>query len=393
VDSRAGPQSQAAPGGPVSAAGLRLALFTDTWLPQVNGVSRTLDRLVHAVERRGGAVQVVTVSDPAALPEARVERWPSIPFWAYPQLQMAAPRAGRALDVIERWRPTLVHSATEFGIGISGLVAARQAGVPFVSSYHTHFEQYIRFYGLSWLNAIAWPFLRAFHNAGRITWAPSGVVAQELRQHGFRNVRVWSRGVEHDRFNPSFRSREFRARLGADDGTVVVAYVGRLAPEKGIHVAMDGMRDVLARHAGRVVFALAGDGPAEQACRAAATDGMIFLGKLTGRPLSEFYASADIFVFPSTTETFGNVVLEAMASGLAVVAPDVGATTELAAGPRALQFRAGDAASLASCVELLVTDAGRRRAIAAAALAEARTRTWDAVFDRLTLDYLEAARA
>lgn len=379
--------------GPVSAAGLRLALFTDTWLPQVNGVSRTLDRLVHAVEQRGGAVRVVTVSDPAAPPDSRVDRWPSIPFWAYPQLQMAAPRVGRALDLIERWRPTLVHSTTEFGIGLSGLFAARQAGVPFVSSYHTHFEQYINFYRLGWLNAIAWPYLRAFHNAGRITWAPSGVVAEELRAHGFRHVRVWSRGVEHDRFNPAFRSRELRARLGADDGTVVVAYVGRLAPEKGIHVAMAGMREVLARHAGRVVFALAGDGPAEEKCRAAATDGMVFMGKLTGRPLSEFYASADVFVFPSTTETFGNVVLEAMASGLAVVAPDVGATTELAGGARALQFRAGDAASLASCVESLVTDAARRRAIAAAGLAEAKTRTWDAVFDRLVLDYLEASRA
>lgn len=376
----------------MSAAGLRLALFTDTWLPQVNGVSRTLDRLVHAVEARGGEVRVVTVSDPAAPADPRIERWPSIPFWAYPQLQMAAPLIGRAARVIERWRPTLVHSTTEFGVGFAGLFAARRAGVPFVSSYHTHFEQYINFYRLGWLNVVAWPFLRAFHNAGRITWAPSGVVADELRAHGFRNVRVWSRGVEHDRFNPSFRSHELRARLGANDGTVVVAYVGRLAPEKGIHVAMDGLREVLRRHSGRVVFALAGDGPAEASYRASAADGVVFLGKLTGRPLSEFYASADVFVFPSTTETFGNVVLEAMASGLAVVAPDVGATTELAGGARALQFRAGDAASLATCVESLVTDDARRRAIAAAGLAEASTRSWDAVFDRLIADYLEAAR-
>ncbi len=375
----------------VSAEGLRLALFTDTWLPQVNGVSRTLDRLAHAIEKRGGEVRIVTTTDPAATPDSRVERWPSVPFWAYPDNRIAAPHARRALELIEQWRPTLVHSATEFGVGLAGLVAARQARVPFVTSYHTHFERYIEYYGLGWLNAIAWPFLRWFHNAGSLTWAPSGVVAAELGEQGFRNVRVWSRGVEHERFNPSFRSRDLRARLGAADDTVVVAYVGRIAPEKGIHVAIQGMREVLARHAGRVVFALAGDGPAEADCRAAAADGTVFAGRLTGPALSEFYASADVFVFPSVTETFGNVVLEAMASGLAVVAPDVGATTELAAPPRAAQFRAGDAASLAARVESLVVDAPLRRAIASAALEEAAGRTWDAVFDRLIADYREAA--
>lgn len=374
---------------PVSAAGLRLAIFSDTYPPQINGLTRTLDRLVPAVEARGGEVRVVTVSDPDASADPRVDRWPSIPFWAYPQLRIAAPERNRALDLVERWKPNLIHSVTEFGVGLGGLLAARESRIPFVSSYHTHFEQYIRFYRLNYLDAIAWPFLRWFHNAGRVTWAPSAIVAAELAEHGFRNTRIWSRGVEHARFNPSFRSRELRASLGADDDTMLVAYVGRLAPEKGLDVAMAGMRAVLERHAGRprVAFALAGDGPAEARYRAVAPAGTVFAGRLTGRALSEFYASADIFLFPSVTETFGNVVLEAMASGLAVLAPDWGATTELATTETALQFPASDPAALADRVERLVADPALRRRLAEAALAAARSRTWDAVFDGLVTDY------
>jgi phosphatidylinositol alpha 1,6-mannosyltransferase len=372
---------------------MRLAIFTDTYPPQVNGVSRTLERLTAAVEARGGEVKVVTVEDPEAADDARLDRWPAIPLWFYPQLRMAAPARIRALDVIERWKPTLVHSATEFGIGLSGLFAAREKGVPFVSSYHTHFEQYIKFYNLEFLDPIAWPFLRWFHNSGLRTFAPSGIVANELTAHGFRGMRVWSRGVDTVRFNPSFRSRELRARLGADDHTVLVAYVGRLAPEKGIGVALEGMRIALARNPGRLAFALAGDGPAEDKCRETAPPGAVFVGRLAGRALSEFYASADLFVFPSITETFGNVVLEAMASGPTVLAPDAGATTELATPETSFQFAAQDPGALASAVERLATDPLLRRRLAAAALAEAGTRTWDAVFDRLVADYREALSA
>ena len=343
-----------------------------------------------AVESRGGEVQVVTVSDPDAVPDPQVDRWPSIPFWAYPQLQMAAPRRALALDLIEKWKPNLIHATTEFGVGLGGLIGAREKRVPFVSSYHTHFTAYLRHYKLTVLDAIGWPFLRWFHNAGRITWAPSEIVRRELEANGFIRTRVWSRGVDPAQFHPRFRSNELRRRLGVADDGLLVVYVGRLAPEKGIDVALEAMRGVMERHGTKVSFALAGHGPDEARCRAAAPERAVFTGRLTGRALSEFYASADIFVFPSITETFGNVVLEAMASRLALVAPDRGATTELASTETALQFRAGDAAALAACVERLLQDAALRARVSSAAFAVAETRTWDAVFDRLIADYLEA---
>ncbi len=361
----------------------------------MNGVARTLERLVAAVEARGGAVRVETVHDPLETPDARVVRWPSRPFWAYPQLHMAAPLRADVTHGLVRWRPTLIHAATPFGVGLAAHAAARSLGVPFVTSYHTSFPAYLRHYRLSALNAIAWPFLRGFHNSGRRTFAPSRFVADELIAHGFRGVRVWSRGVDPQRFHPSFRSDEMRAAASAAPFDFVVAYVGRLAPEKGVHTAIDAMRLLMADGAGarRVRFAIAGDGPDEARCRAAAPEGTWFAGPLHGAALSAFYASADAFVFPSTTETFGNVVLEAMASGLPVVGPDIGATLELANETTALTFRAGDAVSLSQQLARLRDDRSLCALKREAGLAVARTRTWDAVWNALIADYAEALTA
>lgn len=369
-------------------AGLRLALFTDTYSPQVNGVARTLERLVHAVEARGGVVRVETVEDPEAAPAAGERRWSSSPFWAYPQLRIAAPTKSAVLDGLREFRPTLVHAATPFGVGLAGRKAARALGVPLVTSYHTSFSDYLRHYKLGALDAVAWPFLRWFHNSGERTFAPSRMVAEDLSARDFNAVRVWGRGVDPLRFHPRFRSGEMRAAMGASERDLVVAYVGRLAPEKGIHVALEGLKTVIAADT-RVRVAIAGDGPDESRCRAVAPTGTWFAGSLRGEALSQFYASADLFVFPSTTETFGNVVLEAMASGLPVVAPDVGATLELANARTAELFRGGVPGSLAAAALRLLDDAARREELRQAGLAVAAARTWDAVWEELFAEYLQ----
>jgi phosphatidylinositol alpha 1,6-mannosyltransferase len=366
---------------------LRLAIFTDTFAPQVNGVARTLERLVGAVQARGGAVRVETVGDPAASPDSDVHRWPSAPFWAYPQLRMAAPLRGAVTRALAQWRPTLIHAATPFGVGLAGRAAARALGVPLVSSYHTSFAEYLRHYGLRALDAVAWPYLRWFHNSGRRTFAPSKQVADDLRTQGFEGVRVWSRGVDPARFHPRFRSAAMRRAMGAADGALVVAYVGRLAPEKGVPLALEAMRALRRTHGERLAFAFAGDGPDEARCRAVAPEGTWFAGTLHGEDLSRFYASADVLVFPSTTETFGNVVLEAMASGVPVVAPDRGATLELADATTAQLFRGGDAASLAAAIAALTAAPARRARLREAGLALAAARSWEAVWDGLFAEY------
>lgn len=320
--------------------------------------------------------------------------WPSTPFWAYPQLRMAAPPKAEAIAQLRAWRPTLVHAATPFGVGLAGRAAARALGVPLVTSYHTSFTEYLRHYGLSALDAVAWPFLRWFHNSGRRTFAPSQLVAQQLRQQGFRGVRVWSRGV--DRCASIRASVPPRcARRWAPVRTTSWWRTSGAWRRRRIHVALEGMHRVVAESGGRVRLALAGDGPDEARCRAMAPPGTWFAGSLSGEALSAFYASADLFVFPSTTETFGNVVLEAMASGLPVVAPDTGATLELASTATAQLFEAGSAASLAATVLALLADADRRAALQTAGLAVAAARTWNSVWDGLLAEYavVSGARA
>ena len=371
-----------------SARGLRLALFSDTYAPQINGVTRTLERLAREVTARGGDVRVFTASDPGAVPDLDVVRLPSVAFWAYRELRLAPPLSPRALREVRAWRPTLLHAATPFGIGLSGRAAARQLGIPFVSSYHTHFSAYVKFYNLGALEGASWSFLRWFHNGGLRTFVPSRAIARELEGKGFRTLRVWPRGVDTERFSPAWRSAAMRARAGAgSDDVVVAAYVGRLAPEKGIDVAIEAMRIALARLPGRLVFALAGDGPYEAHCRAVAPPGSVFVGRLTGDELSAFYASADLFLFPSTTDTFGNVLLEAMASGLPIVGADVATTPELVGAERGVLFPPGDPHAMADRIVALAEDALRRRAMSASAAAWARECSWGRVWDGLLAEY------
>ncbi len=374
------------------AAGLRVAIFSDTWLPQVNGVTRTLDRLLNAIVARGGEVRAYTTTDPAAKADPRIVRYRSRPFWAYPQLRVARPDRAWAIRAMEQFRPTLIHAASPFGLGLSGRAAARELGVPLVSSYHTSLSAYAKFYHLGALATPGWAFLRWFHNAGRRTYAPSRASEQELIGHGFSNTAIWSRGIDSGRFSPTFRSVDLRRELGADDDTFLVAYVGRIAIEKGLDTLVRAMHLVHARAGGRkVMFALAGDGPWLETCRAEAPAGTAFTGMIGGDRLSATYASSDLFVFPSVTDTFGNVLLEAMASGLPVLGADAPPTRELLGDERGAIFPAGNPDALASAILELAADAPRRARQAALGLTFAANQSWDVIFDDLILDYQRVA--
>ncbi len=355
----------------------------------MNGVARTLDRLLHAVEERGGRARLFTTSDPEAAADDAAVRYRSLPFWAYPQLRLALPGHAVAAAELSSWGATLVHVATPFGIGLAGRRAALDLGLPLVTSYHTSLAAYARFYRLGALARPGWGFLRWFHNSGVRTYCPTRATQTELREHGFRNTAIWSRGVDTARFSPRWRSSSMRAKLGAGDDQLVLAYVGRLAPEKGLDVALDAMRRLEREQPGRWRFALAGDGPYAARCRATAPPGTAFLGQIVGDELSAFYASADVFAFPSTTDTFGNVLLEATASGLAVVGADVGPTREVLGPDGGILFGAGDGVAMAAELTALADNPERRQAVARTALSNARRRSWTQVFDSLMADYLK----
>ncbi|MEK7239080.1 MAG: glycosyltransferase family 1 protein [Gemmatimonadota bacterium] len=369
---------------------LRLAVFTDTFAPQVNGVARTLGRLVTSLTDRGGETTVVTVHSgerDAPVDAGTTIRWPAVPFWAYPELRIAAPLVGEARRLLRQFKPDLVHVATPFGVGLAARAAARAEGIPLVSSFHTDFASYLRHYRLRALSGIAWPYLRWFHNGGLRTFVPTMRGADDLRGRGFRDVRVWGRGVDRCRFSPNFRSRALRAAMGVADRDILLVSVGRLAPEKGIDVILDAARRLAPVGGVSIRLAFAGDGPAEARYRAAAPPGVVFAGRLEGRALSEFFASADGFVFASTTDTFGNVLLEAMASGLPVIAPDEGPTLDVANITNALVVPMGDPSALAGAMQRLAGDAPLRRRLRARSLDSAAKRGWDHIWDGLFAEY------
>jgi glycosyltransferase involved in cell wall biosynthesis len=366
---------------------LRVALFTDTYLPQLNGVTRTLDRLEQAIRARGGAVRVWTPRDPRAGARADVHELRSAPFWAYPELRIALPDVPHTVRELRAWRPTLVHAATPFGAGLAGRRAARRLDVPLVTSYHTSFSAYAQFYNLGVLAGPGWRYLRWFHNSGRRTYAPSDATADELRAQGFRNVDVWSRGVDTARFNPGFRSEALREQLGVGDGRILVGNVGRVARETGLDTMLAAMHRLERDQPGRFVFAFAGDGPYLEPLRREAPSSARFVGRLEGTALSTFFASLDLFVFPSTTDTFGNVLLEAMASGVPIVAADAGPTRSLIVPGRGMLYYPGAGSNLAAGIRSAVAQPQLLAAIRDAALTFAAQRAWDRIFDDLIADY------
>jgi len=250
----------------------------------------------------------------------------SVPFPWYKGMNLGIPYFGQLRRNIKRFKPDVLHLATEGPLGLAGLLAAHAYGVPVVSSYHTNFFAYSRFYGLAFLRKIAFEYFRALHNATLKTFVPSTTVLQQLETYKYKNVTIMSRGVDTQLFSPTRRSQRLRKTWGAGADDVVMLYVGRIAAEKNMELMIECFRRLrLTNPTARMV--LVGDGP-ERAKLEREYPNFIFAGKRTGASLAEYYASADLFIFTSMTETYGNVIMEAMASGLVVQGYDYAAARE-----------------------------------------------------------------
>jgi len=381
--------SPASPSGPK-----RVALFTGAYNHIADGVSLTLNRLVRHLETNENVdvrVFAPTIENPPVDHAGTLIPVPSISAPGRSEYRLSlgiTPSVRRALN---DFAPTLFHIATPDLLGYHALRTARSWHVPVVASYHTHFSSYLRYYRLGWLEPVIWAYLRHFYRQCRHTYVPSTAMANILKKHGVTSgLHLWQRGVETDRFNPSRRSRDWRRQHGLVERPVV-AFVSRLVWEKGLHVFAEVVRRLEAEgvpHQSLIV----GDGPAraeleEQLPRT------VFTGYLEGTNLATAYASSDVFLFPSDTETFGNVTLEAMASGLPTVCADaVGSRDLVVDGTTGHLCAPDDVDAFTRAVRHLVTDADARSAMGEAALDRAESFRWESILSRMN-DYYDAALA
>ncbi|HLT45677.1 MAG TPA: glycosyltransferase family 1 protein [Rubricoccaceae bacterium] len=368
---------------------LRIALFTGNYVHIRDGVSLTLNRLVRYLEAHGHEVLVFapTVDDPALEPAGTLLPVPSVPAPGRPEyrLSVAFPKKARAR--LEAFDPDLVHVATPDYLGVRAVRWAQKRGVPAVASFHTHFASYLKYYHLGAIEPTLWAYGRWFYRHCAQVYVPSEAMAEVLRENGITTpTRLWSRGIEAGRFAPAKRSAVWRAGHGFR--APVVAFVSRLVWEKGLETFAEVVerleREGVPHHS-----LIVGDGPAREALERRLT-ATVFTGHLEGEALATAYASSDVFLFPSETETFGNVTLEAMASGLPTVAADASGSRGLVRdGVTGFLCPPGDDAAFYDAVVGLVRNDRQRVRLGAAARREALTYDWGAIMDRLVGYYDE----
>ena len=341
---------------------MRYAIVTETYPPEVNGVALTVQGLEQGLRARGHEVSLVrprqtNEGDGTAAPHEFLVRGAPLP--RYPGLRLGLPATRKLVAHWQMSRPDAIYVATEGPLGWSALRAARRLGIPASTGFHTRFDEYMRDYGAAFLAQTALRWMRRFHNGADATLVPTRELQQFLQGNVFNDVVLLPRAVDTQLFDPARRDPALRAQWGIDDDGLAAIYVGRIAPEKNLDLAVRAFRE-LQKSRPDARFVWVGDGPARERLQQDNPD-FIFCGVQRGESLARHFASGDLFVFPSLSETFGNVTLEALASGVPTVAFDYGAAREhLVDGVHGAAIGAGDEAGfIAACARIGADDLTR----------------------------------
>lgn len=369
---------------------MRVAIVTENFLPKLDGVTRTLAMTLDHLHRNGHRALVLgPTRSLRRYAGALVLRAPGIPLPFYPELRLLFPprRFKRALA---RFRPDVVHVVDPMAMGAVGISWARKLGVPVLSTYHTNLAAYCAHYGFPRLEGPTWAYRRFLHNQCALTLCPSPSTASKLIRRGFQGVGVWPRGVDTTLFSPDRRSEEWRRKVAGNEQARIVLYVGRLSHEKNLGLLVDAFRGL---DVPTTRLVLVGDGPARgELERHLAGYPVTFTGYLRGEQLATAYASADVFAFPSETETFGQVVFEAMASGLPVIARHAEGVCDLVRHDET-GFLVGDndPALFAAALRTTLRDGERSHAMGARGRDIAEHNTWERVLNRLVETYRDVS--
>lgn len=364
---------------------LRIAVVTETWPPEINGVAMSLKRLVDGLIARGHRIQLIrprqgTADMPSESGALREVLASGVPIPKYGSLRVGLPAKQRLVRLWTLERPDLVHLVTEGPLGWSAMAAARKLKLPATSDFRTNFDAYSAHYGIGWLKRPITAYLRRFHNLGNETYVPTRALQSQLTECGYRNVQVVSRGVDTRLFSPARRSQALRTAWGAGERDLVVTFVSRLAPEKNLDLVARAFEALRAqRPDARMLWV--GDGPARESL-ARTYPHHLFAGMRSGEDLATHYASADLFLFASLTETFGNVVTEALASGLPVVSYAQAAAAELVShGRNGLLADSGDEPGFIAQTVRGGLDDGLRACMVTGARSSVEALDWDRVVD------------
>ena len=373
---------------------LHITLITETYAPEINGVANTLSRLCEGLRLRGHRVEVIRPRQNDD--ESRgngddlmlCRGWP-IP--GYPGLQWGQSSMHKLLRRWQRNRPDVLYIATEGPLGLSALRAARRLRIAIVSGFHTNFQQYTRQYGLGFITRLLTSYLRWFHNRSTATLVPSVSQKTELERRGFERLALLSRGVDCQLFHPSRRSAFLRESWGLEVGDTAVLHVGRLAPEKNLGVLKATFDSLASAYPEKKLkLVIVGDGPVRATLQEQLPDA-VFCGTQRGEALATHYASGDLFLFPSMTETFGNVVLEALASGLGVVAYDEAAAAQhIRHGHNGAVAMPGDQEGFIDAARWMLEDDENLRRVRLNARQHASRQGWAGIIESFE-NYLRAA--
>jgi phosphatidylinositol alpha 1,6-mannosyltransferase len=366
---------------------MRIAYFAGTMRPGHDGVTRVLYRLIDGlVQRNIPAIFFSPIVPSPAESPVPIHHVPSIQFPLYRDYRVAYPGFRHFENTLRQFRPDVIHINSPCSLGYAAARYGQRHGIPVAATYHTHFPSYARYYKIKPLEMLGWNYLRGLYNGfcNRV-FVPSEPILAELAGQGMRNLRYLPHGVDSVSFHPRFRSPEWKSRLGIA-GRSAVLFAGRLVWEKDLATLAEAYR-ILRQRRNDMAFVLVGDGPARKDLEAL-MPGAVFLGHQSGEELSIAFASSDVFAFPSTTETFGNVTVEAMASGVVPVCAReggaYGVVRELQTG---LITRPRDPEHLADAIGYLLDRPGERARMADQALAFARHLSWENIFDQLFEDY------
>lgn len=378
----------------VMTTALHITLITETFPPEINGVANTLGRLCEGLRARGHQIELVRPRqgcDQSRISDDTLLLCRGWPLPGYPGLQWGQSSMHKLLRRWQRQRPDVLYIATEGPLGLSALRAAKRLGISVVSGFHTNFQQYSSQYGLGLLTRLLTHYLRWFHNRSKLTLVPSASQRLELERRHFERLALLSRGVDSQLFHPAKRVNELRASWGLDHDDLAVIHVGRLAPEKNLGLLKRCFEQLKATYPQRKMqLIVVGDGPQRAALEKTLPDAL-FCGSQRDETLAAHYASGDVFLFPSLTETFGNVVLEALASGLAVVAYDQAAAAQhIRHGYNGVLAMPGDESAFCDAASWLLEEAETLRRVRLNARQHASRQGWPAVIEQFE-DQLRSA--